>query len=142
DGEEAGARVRAAGAGYGAAAVAQRLPGTGSVDVSDASLPFLAPATRRYDDTAIAACGLTHRRGLLAEPAPPGTVLSLDAEGARLLGLPEGLPVTAGPFDMPACAIGAGVREPGDGLLIAGTTLRSEEHTSELQSRENLVCRL
>ncbi|GAA1118390.1 FGGY-family carbohydrate kinase [Nocardiopsis composta] len=123
DAEEPEVLDRAAVAGYCVDAVAQRLTGTVSVDVSDASLPFLDPATRRYDDTAIAACGLTHRRGLLAEPAPPGTVLSLDAEGARLLGLPEGLPVTAGPFDMPACAIGAGVREPGDGLLIAGTTL-------------------
>src|SRR5690606_41685905 len=26
--------------------------------------------------------------------------------------------------------------------LVAGARLRSEEHTSELQSRENLVCRL
>src|SRR5690606_40977364 len=25
---------------------------------------------------------------------------------------------------------------------LAGTTVRSEEHTSELQSRENIVCRL
>src|SRR5690606_41053722 len=30
----------------------------------------------------------------------------------------------------------------GCGGCIAGTVARSEEHTSELQSRENLVCRL
>src|SRR5690606_42055956 len=29
-----------------------------------------------------------------------------------------------------------------DGLLDGGEHVRSEEHTSELQSRENLVCRL
>src|SRR5690606_41630439 len=29
-----------------------------------------------------------------------------------------------------------------DGVFVADTVLRSEEHTSELQSRENLVCRL
>src|SRR5690606_40482996 len=28
------------------------------------------------------------------------------------------------------------------GVAVDGATLRSEEHTSELQSRENLVCRL
>src|SRR5690606_40571168 len=28
------------------------------------------------------------------------------------------------------------------GTLTVGTSVRSEEHTSELQSRENLVCRL
>src|SRR5690606_40022425 len=31
---------------------------------------------------------------------------------------------------------------PGAAALLAGGTPRSEEHTSELQSRENLVCRL
>jgi erythritol kinase len=51
------------------------------------------------------------------------TVFHLDRTGAELLGLPEGLPVTAGPFDLPASAIGAGVRVPGDGILTAGTTL-------------------
>src|SRR3712207_7807183 len=36
----------------------------------------------------------------------------------------------------------AGLRsEPGDGLLTPSTE-RSEEHTSELQSRQYLVCRL
>src|SRR5690606_41705066 len=36
-----------------------------------------------------------------------------------------------------------GAEETGDGLLeLLVQVLRSEEHTSELQSRENLVCRL
>lgn len=123
DAEEPESLDRAAVAGYCTDAVAQRLTGQITVDVSDASLPFLNPATRAYDAGALEAVGLGHRRGLLAEPARAGSVLSLNADGARLLGLPEGLPVAAGPFDMPACAIGAGVREPGDGVLIAGTTL-------------------
>jgi erythritol kinase len=122
---------RAAVAGYCVDAVLQRLTGEITVDVSDASLPFLDPATRRYDEEAIAACGLTHRRGLLAEPAPARTVFELDATGAALLGLPAGLPVTAGPFDLPASAIGAGVREPGDGILTAGTTLACQVLTAD-----------
>ncbi|PXY31134.1 FGGY-family carbohydrate kinase [Prauserella muralis] len=122
---------RAAVAGYCVDAVVQRLTGEITVDISDASLPFVDPVTRRYDEQAIAACGLTHRRGLLAEPAPPKTVFRLGAAGAALLGLPEGLPVTAGPFDLPACAIGAGVREPGDGILTAGTTLACQVLTRD-----------
>ncbi len=114
---------RAAVAGYCVDAVLQRLTGEITVDVSDASLPFLDPRTRQYDDEAIAACGLRHRKSLLAEPAKPHAVFRLNRAGAELLGLPEGLPVTGGPFDLPACAIGAGVREPGDGILTAGTTL-------------------
>src|SRR5690606_41243123 len=31
---------------------------------------------------------------------------------------------------------------PGGGILLWVVAVRSEEHTSELQSRENLVCRL
>ncbi|WP_200834275.1 FGGY-family carbohydrate kinase [Amycolatopsis alkalitolerans] len=120
---EPGVLDRAAVAGYCVDAVVQRLTGEITVDVSDASLPFLDPATRRYDEQAIAACGLSHRRGLLAEPAAPNAVFHLNACGADLLGLPAGLPVTAGPFDLPASAIGAGVRDPGDGILTAGTTL-------------------
>ncbi|MFD9958027.1 FGGY family carbohydrate kinase [Amycolatopsis sp. NPDC058986] len=122
---------RAVVAGYCVDAVLQRLTGEITVDVSDASLPFLDPATRKYDESAIAACGLTHRRALFAEPAPAKTVFRLDTRGAELLGLPAGLPVTAGPFDLPASAIGAGVREPGDGILTAGTTLACQVLTRD-----------
>lgn len=130
DEQEPDALDRAAVAGYCVDAVVQRLTGRITVDVSNASLPFLNPTTRQYDDDALVACGLSHRRGLLAEPAAPGEVFHLDAVGAELLGLPEGLPVTAGPFDLPACAIGAGVREPGDGILTAGTTLACQVLTT------------
>ncbi|GLY66417.1 FGGY-family carbohydrate kinase [Amycolatopsis taiwanensis] len=124
---------RAVVAGYCVDAVAQRLTGEITVDVSDASLPFLDPATRQYDERAIAACGLSHRRGLLAEPARPKSVFHLNAHGAELLGLPQGLPVTAGPFDLVASAIGAGVRKPGDGILIAGTTLACQVLTDNAE---------
>lgn len=123
DEHEPAALDRAAVAGYCVDAVLQRLTGEITVDVSNASLPFLNPRTRHYDEGAIAACGLTHRRSLLAEPAKSHAVFRLNRAGAELLGLPEGLPVTGGPFDLPACAIGAGVRTPGDGILTAGTTL-------------------
>jgi erythritol kinase (D-erythritol 1-phosphate-forming) len=114
---------RATVAGYCVDAIAQRLTGTVSVDASDATLPFLDPRGRSYAPKALAACGLADMVRLLPEPAPPGTVLELDRHGAELLGLPAGLPVTAGPYDLPACAIGSGVREPGEGLLTVGTTL-------------------
>src|SRR5699024_596009 len=42
-----------------------------------------------------------------------------------------GLPVTAGPFDLPSCAVGGGVREPGDGILTAGTTLACQVLAAE-----------
>lgn len=120
---------RARVAGYCVDALVQRLTGEITVDASDATLPFLDVTTRRYDDEAIAACGIAGHRDLFAEPTPAGTVLELDRRGAELLGLPAGTPVTGGPFDLPSCAIGAGLSRPGDGLLILGTTLACEVFT-------------
>ncbi|GHJ41087.1 FGGY-family carbohydrate kinase [Streptomyces sp. TS71-3] len=124
---------RAATAGYCVDTVAERLTGQVCVDASDATLPFLDPVRRAYAPEALAACGLADQARLLKPPAPPGTVLALDAAGAGLLGLPEGLPVTAGPYDLPACAIGSGVSEVGDGLLIVGTTLACQVLTDRAE---------
>lgn len=120
---EPAALERASVAGYCVDAVAQRLTGVITVDASDASLPFLDVTTRTYVPAALELCGLSDHARLLPPPAAPGTVLALDDEGARLTGLPPGLPVISGPYDLPACAIGSGVRDVGDGLLIVGTTL-------------------
>ncbi|CAM04459.1 xylulokinase/erythritol kinase [Saccharopolyspora erythraea NRRL 2338] len=114
---------RAEVAGYCVDAIIQRLTGEITVDASDASLPFLDVPTRTYSAEALAACGLESHRRLLAEPAPPGKLFGLDGSMARQLGLPSGLPVSAGPFDLPACALGAGIDEVGDGTLVIGTTL-------------------
>lgn len=128
---ERAALARAAVAGYCVDAVAQRLTGEVFVDASDASLPFLNVVTRDYDAPAMAACGIADLVRLFPKPAAPGTVLALDRDGAALLDLPEGLPVTAGPYDLPASAIGSGVGELGDGLLILGTTLACQVLTAD-----------
>lgn len=97
-----------------------RLTGERGTDPSDASVPFLDPRTRAYSPEALAALGLAHRADLLptvVEPLPYGV-----AHGGAG-GLAAGTPVTSGPYDLPACALGAGVTEPGDGLLIVGSTL-------------------
>src|SRR5690554_7173355 len=58
------------------------------------------------------------------------------------------IPVSVGPTDDPATLKRAGARELGSANYAStadGTTAqksRSEEHTSELQSRPHLVCRL
>lgn len=123
---------RAAVAGYCVDAVVQRLTGEITVDASDASLPFLDVPTRTYSTAAIEACGLSEHRHLLAEPAPLGALFALTAQAARLLDLPAGLPVSAGPFDLPACAYGSGAAQPGDGSLVVGTTLGCQVITDEV----------
>ncbi|PVE04075.1 FGGY-family carbohydrate kinase [Streptomyces scopuliridis] len=97
-----------------------RLTGERATDLSDASVPFLDPRTRTYSPEALAALGVEHRAGLL--PPIAATLPYGEAHG-RAPGLSRGTPVISGPYDLPASAIGAGVTEPGDGLLIVGTTL-------------------
>ncbi|MEU6573945.1 FGGY-family carbohydrate kinase [Streptomyces sp. NPDC046805] len=96
-------------------------------DVSDASMPFLDPRARSYDNGVVELLGLAHRRRLL--PAISDRIATAEATGE---GLPPGTRITNGPYDLPACALGAGVTEPGDGLLIVGTCLASLVATTEL----------
>lgn len=111
-------------AGYCKDAILQRLTGVRATDASDASLPFLDPRRRCYDDELLELFGLSRWRHLLApvdpSPAPPR---ELSEAGAALTGLAAGTPVYAGPFDLCAMMIGAGMEQAGDGLVILGTTL-------------------
>ena len=47
----------------------------------------------------------------------------VDGEGAAVTGIPEGTPVVAGTIDAWAEALSAGVRDPGDTMLMYGTTM-------------------
>lgn len=115
---------RSATAAYCKDMLFQRLTGARLTDVSDASLPFLDVRVRRYDPALLDACGLAAHARLLA-PIAEGTELlrPLSAAGTGLTGLPEGTPVHAGPFDLVAMPLGAGLAAPGDALVILGTTL-------------------
>lgn len=106
---------RAATAGYCKDFVFQRLTGVRATDASDASLPF-GDGFGGYSAAALGLTGLQHRADLLAPVVSP---LPVGVSG-------DGTQVVAGPFDMPACTIGAGVAQVGDGLLTLGTTLASQ----------------
>ena len=126
---------RATTAGYCKDGILQRLTGERATDASDSSLPFLDVRARRYDAEILRLCGLERWEHLLAPVDPaPGPMRPLSAEGSELTGLPEGTPVHSGPFDLPASAIGAGVDEPGDGLIILGTTLACEVLTDRVET--------
>ncbi|WP_406000860.1 FGGY family carbohydrate kinase [Streptomyces sp. NBC_00829] len=102
--------------------VFQRLTGVRATDVSDASMPFLDPRTRTYSPDVVQALGLAHRSRLLPRISDPMAVGALES----------GTPIANGPYDLAACALGAGVTAPGDGLLIVGTALASLVATSDL----------
>src|SRR5690606_41106876 len=78
-----------------------------------------------------------HRRELIGSPAPPLIVPALVVEQG-VHSHPPMRPYHA-VLDLPRIQQAYEVR-PGNTQHVG--RLRSEEHTSELQSRENLVCRL
>ncbi|MFM9106606.1 MAG: FGGY family carbohydrate kinase [Chloroflexota bacterium] len=122
--EDPGALAGAATAGYCKDLIVQRLTGARATDVSDASLPFFDHHARRYDPELLAMYGVSGMADLLAPVDPvPGPLRPLTRAGAALTGLPAGTPIHAGPFDLCATTIGAGMNRPGDGLVIVGTTL-------------------
>lgn len=122
--DEPDSLAKATTAGYCKDAILQRLTGVRATDASDASLPFFDPRARQYDDELLAIYGVSRWRHLLAEvDAFPPPLRHLTAEGASLTGLAVGTPVQAGPFDLCATMIGAGLHQPGEGLVILGTTL-------------------
>jgi sugar (pentulose or hexulose) kinase len=98
----------------------QRLAGKRATDVCDASEPFMDRRTRSYDPGLLSLFGLEEHERQLAPS------------------LPEGTPVHNGPFDLPATAMGAGVTELGEGLVIVGTTLACEVLTDHVDTSGEL----
>src|SRR5258707_12154410 len=58
------------------------------------------------------------------------------------LSLHDALPISCRPQRRPRPPAGSACRRPRSSLLPHSARKRSEEHTSELQSRQYLVCRL
>jgi len=71
------------------------------------------------------------RQGDVIEVGDGGRIEIRLVDG-RVLNLPAGTRLANGPYDLPACALGAGVTTPGDGLLIVGTCLASLVATTDL----------
>jgi erythritol kinase len=121
--------ARASTAGYLKDLLLQHFTGVRATDSSEASLPFGAlnidpdGPLDDYSAAVLQHTGLSHRAGLLAPVQRPLPTGNLTASGAGTSTLLPGTPIVAGPYDIPACAIGAGRLGPGDGLLIVGTTL-------------------
>ena len=91
--------------------------------------------SRQYNREILELFGLEDYESLLAPiDSSPGPLRTLSKPGAALTNLPEGTPVYNGPFDVPATALGAGVDQVGEGVVILGTTLACEVLTDELHA--------
>jgi len=99
-----------------------KLTGVVSTDTSDASYTFFDIRKNCYDQRVLDLHGIADLAHLLPPASPPSSnIAELTPEAAAATGLPKGIPVVCGPFDVSACAIGVGAVSPGDGNTIFGT---------------------
>jgi sugar (pentulose or hexulose) kinase len=99
-----------------------KMTGVVSTDETDASHTFFSIHHRRYDERIFPLLGIDPWRGKIPPaPSPAQHLAGLLPEIAAELGLRPGTPVTAGPFDVAASALGAGAVDPGDACSVMGT---------------------
>lgn len=109
------------------------LTGEIRTDVTDATIPFLNPDTRKYDDEAFSRLGCHDLTELVAPVGQPGDLLgAVTADASETTGLPVGTPVYLGAIDVAAMLWGQGLGEDGDVLAILGTTALSASVTKVL----------
>jgi sugar (pentulose or hexulose) kinase len=115
-------------------AVVEQLSGERGATASAAMLPVLDPVSGGYDDDAVDLLGLGHRKGLLPPVTGDVHVRPLRDDQRRLLGLGAGTVVASGPYDLPAAALGVGLAQVGDGMVILGTTLACQVWRDEVDA--------
>lgn len=104
-----------------------RLTGQVAVDPSDASAPFLDPATHRYDSSLLDLFELGWAERLLPTVrAGADRLAELTDPAAAELGLPAGVAVVMAPYDIASTALGVGAVDNGRACSILGTTLCTE----------------
>jgi xylulokinase len=98
------------------------LTGRLATDATDAGNSlFFDPLRGEWDKSLAAAMGI--QGSMLPDILQPGEIAGyLSAPLARLLSLPEGIPVAAGAADMATSALGTGAVAPGSTVLTVGTS--------------------
>ncbi|MBK0098484.1 carbohydrate kinase [Erwinia sp. S63] len=103
--------------------IAHFLSGVVSADVSDAAGAGLIDYRQRnYSRELMALYGIEEALALLPSLRESCAVVGhVTTRAAQLTGLPPGIPVVAGIFDVVASAIGSGVVKTGEASIVAGT---------------------
>lgn len=98
------------------------LTGVISTDATDASHTYFSVRTQAYDERILALLGIEAWSDAIPPALRPATLMApLRNSVAGELGLEAGTPVTAGPFDVAASAMGVGAVSPGDACSVLGT---------------------
>ncbi|MDR0718059.1 MAG: hypothetical protein LBF78_00365, partial [Treponema sp.] len=99
------------------------LTGNIATDTTDGTIPFSNIKDRRLDEEILSLLELDFLNDKLPPVKNSSSVIGdITPQAAALSGLARGTPVVTGCLDVAANAVGAGVVEPGQALLILGTT--------------------
>jgi L-xylulokinase len=110
---------------------------TDQTDISGTSLYDLQQAN--YDSALLEAYGIGKIAPALVSVAKSTDVIGyVTAQAAQSTGLKEGTAIVGGMFDVSACALGAGVINPGQACIIAGTWSINEVVTAEIIKDDNI----
>lgn len=113
--------------------VGYRLSGRIATDVTDATIPFLDPATGEYSPAAFGRLGCEALAPLAPEVLQPGDLLgAVTPDASQTCGLPVGLPVHVGCLDGAAMLFGLGLNQPGQAMAILGTTVAAVAISDQL----------
>lgn len=100
-----------------------RLCGAVATDATDATIPFLDLETGDYSREAFDRLGCEELAARVPPIRPAGAEIgTVSREAARPTGLQQGTPVLMGCIDVAAMVHGTGMTEPGQALLVLGTT--------------------
>ncbi|MFG6581322.1 FGGY-family carbohydrate kinase [Sulfitobacter sp. 1A13191] len=103
--------------------IGYRLTGVVATDMANGSIPFIDLEAQSYSDAQFASIGCEGLKPRLAPLRRASERLGgLTSEAARATGLTEGLPVSVGTLDLAAMILGMGLDQPGQTMLIMGTT--------------------
>ena len=115
--------------------VTYRLTGERVTDHSEATVPYLDQSTGDYDRSVFDHVGLSEASDVLPELVAPTEIIgSVTETAAAETHLPEGLPVVAGLFDVPASGIGSGTATTGGTAVTLGTSLTHQVFVAGPQS--------
>ena len=118
-----------------------RLTGTMATDYSDASTATVEVRRREYYLPLFDRLGIGDKKNSMPPLFPSSQVVgTVNRQGARESGIPQGTPVIAGALDAAAIALGAGVLEEGDACTVFGTCLANEMLIGEEQLDFSQTC--
>jgi len=103
--------------------VGYKLTGALATDTSNATIPFMDLATKQWSLDALTALECRDLASRILPPTPADSALGkISKTAARETGLSEGLPVSVGTLDLGAMIVGMGMDQPGQTMMILGTT--------------------